>query len=392
MKYSTLKLKPGREKSVMNRHPWIFSGGVDQLEAVEEGDIVEVQDSKKQLIGHGFYSKESQISCRMFSWGPAQDFEGKSYWMKKFVNALALRKALVLNSKTNSFRLIHAEGDFLPGLIVDIYDDLSIVQMLIEGVEKRKEIFKECLVDLGYKNIFERSSLSSGGQQDTEQKSGWLNGACEAPKLILENGFKFNVDFLGGQKTGFFLDQRDNRLLVQQHAKGKTALNAFSYTGGFSVYAAAGEAKEIHTLDSSKDAVLMADKNVKLNFPKANHQTLTKDCFEYIRGMEQDFYDLIILDPPAFAKNKHAVDKASRGYKDLNMKAIQKIKSGGLIFTFSCSHHISKDLFQKIVFAAAADAGRNVRIVNQLNQPADHPINIYHPEGEYLKGLQIWVE
>jgi 23S rRNA (cytosine1962-C5)-methyltransferase len=376
----------------MNKHPWIFSGAVDRMEPAEEGDIVEVQDSKKQLIGHGFYSKESQITCRMFSWGPVQDFASKAFWMKKFENAFALRKALVINSKTNSFRLVHAEGDFLPGLIVDIYDDIAIVQMLIEGVEKRKEIFKDCLVALGYKNIFERSSLSSGGQQDTEQKSGWLNGKCESPKIILENGFKFKVDFLTGQKTGFFLDQRDNRLLLQQHSEGKTVLNAFSYTGGFSVYAAAGEAKEIHSLDSSKEAVQMADENVKLNFPKANHQTLAKDCFEYIRVMEQDFYDLIVLDPPAFAKNKHAVDKASRGYKDLNMKAIQKIKAGGMIFTFSCSHHISKDLFQKIVFAAAADAGRNVRIVNQLNQPADHPVNIYHPEGEYLKGLQIWVE
>jgi 23S rRNA (cytosine1962-C5)-methyltransferase len=391
MKYSILKLKPGREKSAMNKHPWIFSGAVDHLQAAEEGDIVEVQDAKKQVIGHGFYSKESQITCRMFSWGPAQDFEVKAYWMEKFEKAFALRKALVINSQTNSFRLVHAEGDFLPGLIVDIYDDLAIVQMLIVGVEKRKEVFKDCLAALGYKNIFERSSLSSGGQQDTEQKSGWLLGTCESPKIILENGFKFKVDFLTGQKTGFFLDQRDNRFLVQQHSKGKTILNAFSYTGGFSVYAA-GEAKEIHSLDSSKEAVQMADENVKLNFPKANHQTLAKDCFEYIRVMEQDFYDLIVLDPPAFAKNKHAVDKAARGYKDLNMKAIQKIKPGGMIFTFSCSHHISKDLFQKIVFAAAADAGRNVRIVNQLNQPADHPVNIYHPEGEYLKGLQIWVE
>ncbi|MFL5730663.1 MAG: class I SAM-dependent rRNA methyltransferase [Cytophagaceae bacterium] len=393
MIYPILQLKPGREKSVINRHPWIFSGGIQKMQNAAEGDIIQVQTAGREVLGYGFYSAESQISCRMFDWEqePA-DFESSAYWMRKMENARHMRNSLLNRNQTNCYRLLHAEGDFLPGLIVDVYDQLAVVQFLIEGTAKRKDLFTGCLQSLGFKNIYARSSASSKAQQDSEEKAGWVSGELGSPLTVLENGLKFQVDFIKGQKTGFFLDQRENRLVLQQLAKGRTVLNAFSYTGGFSVYAAAGAAKEVHSLDISSEAVKLAEENVLLNFPQTKHQSIAKDCFEYLRGMEDNFYDLIVLDPPAFAKNKHSVDKAARGYKDINMKAMEKIREGGLLFTFSCSQHISKDLFQKIVFGAAADAGRNVRIVQQLHQPADHPVNIFHPEGEYLKGLLLWVE
>jgi 23S rRNA (cytosine1962-C5)-methyltransferase len=393
MNYPILHLKAGREKSAVNKHPWIFSGAIQKMQTAAEGDIIEVQSANKEVIGYGFYSAESQISCRMFQWSrkPA-DFESPAYWTAKMKNAMLLRNTLIDRNKTNSYRLLHAEGDFFPGLIVDIYNELAVVQFLIEGTARRKEMIIKCIQSLGFSNIYARASASSKDQQDSIERAGWMSGELGSPLTVTENGLKFQVDFIRGQKTGFFLDQRDNRLVLQKLAKGRTVLNAFSYTGGFSVYAAAGEAKEIHSLDISTDAVKMAQENVFLNFPQASHKGIVKDCFEYLRGMENDLYDLIVLDPPAFAKNKHTVDKAARGYKDINMKAMEKIKPGGLLFTFSCSQHISKDLFQKIIFGAAADAGRNVRIVQQLHQPADHPVNIFHPEGEYLKGLLLWVE
>jgi 23S rRNA (cytosine1962-C5)-methyltransferase len=393
MIYPILQLKAGREKSVKNKHPWIFSGAIQAMQTAGEGDIIEVRAANKEILGYGFFSAESQISCRMFEWSlEPEDFESPEYWIKKLQNALLLRDTLVINNKTNCYRLLHAEGDFFPGLIIDVYDQVAVVQFLIEGTAKRKELYRNCIKSIGFQNIYSRSSASSKELQDTAEKAGWISGELSSPVTVLENGLNFEVDFIHGQKTGFFLDQRDNRAMLKKLAKGRTVLNAFSYTGGFSVYAAAGHAKEIHSLDISSEAVKIAEHNVRLNFPDANHKGITKDCFEYLRAMEKDFYDMIVLDPPAFAKNKHTVDKAARGYKDINMKAMEKIKAGGLLFTFSCSQHISKDLFQKIIFGAAADAGRNVRIVEQLNQPADHPVNIFHPEGEYLKGLLLWVE
>jgi 23S rRNA (cytosine1962-C5)-methyltransferase len=393
MTYPILQLKPGREKSVKNKHPWIFSGAIQSMQKAEEGDIIEVKSAGKEILGYGFYSAESQISCRMFEWtSMPEDFEKQDYWISKLKSAFLLRQTFVTGKQNNCYRLLHAEGDFFPGLIIDIYHQVAVVQFLIEGTARRKEFFTKCIQHLGFEHIYSRSSSSSREQQDANEKAGWIAGEFNSPLTVLENGLKFEVDFIHGQKTGFFLDQRDNRETLRELAKGRTALNAFSYTGGFSVYAAAGEAKEIHSLDISSEAVKMAEHNVQLNFPRANHKGIAKDCFEYLRAIEKDLYDLIVLDPPAFAKNKHSVDKAARGYKDINLKAMEKIKPGGLLFTFSCSQHISKDLFQKIIFGAAADAGRNVRIVKQLHQPADHPVNIFHPEGEYLKGLLLWVE
>jgi 23S rRNA (cytosine1962-C5)-methyltransferase len=393
MKYPILQLKPGREKSVINKHPWIFSGAIQKMQTASEGDIIEVQAANKEILGYGFYAAESQISCRMFDWSQVpEDFESSDYWVRKMEKAMLLRDVLVKQDNTNCYRLLHAEGDFIPGLIIDVYDQLAVVQFLVEGTARRKEILTKCIQSLGFKNIYARSSASSKNLQDSEENAAWITGELNSPLTVLENGLKFQVDFIKGQKTGFFIDQRNNRAILQQLSKDRIILNAFSYTGGFSVYAAAGQAKEIHSLDISSEAVKMAEHNVKLNFPEANHLGITKDCFEYLRSMEKDYYDMIVLDPPAFAKNKHTVDKAARGYKDINMKAMEKIKSGGLLFSFSCSQHISKDLFQKIIFGAAADAKRNVRIVQQLHQPADHPVNIFHPEGEYLKGLLLWVE
>jgi 23S rRNA (cytosine1962-C5)-methyltransferase len=392
MSYPILQLNPKRERSVIHRHPWIFSGAVAKMPKAEEGDIVEVRNHGNTILGYGFYSVKSQISCRMFEWDKGHDFETEDYWFNKIQNALALRKEQIISPDTNAYRLIHAEGDFLPGIIVDVFNDVAVVQLLIKGTENKKELLFSALKRSWFQNIYTKAKTSFIVKEDIETSSGWASGETNSPAIIKEHNVKFKVDFISGQKTGFFLDQRDNRQLVQTYSKNKTVLNAFSYTGGFSVYALAGGAAEVHSLDISEDAVKGAEENVRLNFPDANHKAIVKDCFEYLKEMPDNFYDLIILDPPAFAKNARAIDKAARGYKQINLSAFRKIKPEGLLFTFSCSQNISKDLFQKIIFGAAADAKRNVRIIHQLHQPADHPINIYHPEGEYLKGLVLWVE
>lgn len=389
-----LQLKSGRDRAVKNRHPWIFSGALKFQPKAEEGDIVEVQSTSGEVLGYGFYSNRSQISCRMFHWGaePA-DFENAAYWSVKIQNALLLRTSRVITPKTDSYRLIHAEGDFMPGIIVDIYKDVAVVQLLIKATEQRKDLLIAALKANGFAKVYAKTKSSSQNIELIETSAGWLEGTGPDSVTILEHDVKFEVDFVKGQKTGFFLDQRENRKMVQELSKDKTVLNAFSYTGGFSAYAMAGGAKEVHSLDISADAVSMAEKNVELNFPGSiNHKGITQDCFEFLKEMPENYYDVIILDPPAFAKNARAVDNASRGYKQINLRAFTKIKSGGILFTFSCSQNIDKELFQKIIFSAAADAGRNVRIIEQLHQPADHPVNIYHPEGEYLKGLVLWVE
>jgi len=315
------------------------------------------------------------------------------YWQQKLEKALALRQSQVISPETNVYRLIHAEGDFLPGLIIDVYDKVAVAQILIKGIEKRKAFLQQALYALGFQNVFVKAKSSSHVLEDIEAQSGWLNGEVESPVEVLENNLRFEVDFIEGQKTGFFIDQRVNRELLRTFSEGKKVLNTFSYTGGFSVYALQGGATEVHSVDISADALQICDRNVELNFPGANnHKSVVADCFNFLKDMPENEYDIIVLDPPAFAKHARAVDNASRGYKQINLQAFRRIKPGGLVFTFSCSGNISKDLFQKIVFGAAADAYRNVRIIHQLHQPADHPINIYHPEGEYLKGLVLWVE
>jgi len=386
-----VKLKPKKEKAVLNKHPWVFSGAVAKANA-KDGDIVEVVDADNRFLAYGFYSSESQIVCRLFEWDKNNDKFDEAYWTGKIERALQLRKSIIDFTTTNAYRLLHAEGDFLPGLIADVYKDTLVLQISIAGIEQRKELFFDIFKKAGYSSIYLRSSGSSKKNLDVKSEGVWIAGEDKGPFEVLENGLKFMIDVVEGQKTGFFLDQRDNRALVKLFSSNKKVLNAFSYTGGFSVYAQAGGAEEVHSLDISSDAVKGADDNVLLNFPAASHKSIAKDCFEYLKEMPENYYDLIILDPPAFAKSAAAVDRAARGYKDINMRAFRKVKKGGMLFTYSCSQHITKDLFQKIIFGAAADSGRNVRILFQLHQPADHPVNLYHPEGEYLKGLALWVE
>ncbi len=394
MPHPLLQLKPKRDKAILQRHPWIFSGALAKPVKAEEGDIVEVQSHEGKVLGYGFFSSRSQISCRMFHWSnTAADFDTVEYWQNKIKRALDLRQSQVISSRTNVYRLIHAEGDFLPGLIIDVYGEVAVAQILIKGIEKRKAFLKEALYALGFKNVFVKAKSSSHVLEDIEAQSGWLVGEAQSPIEVLENNLRYEVDFIDGQKTGFFIDQRENRALLGRLAQGKKVLNTFSYTGGFSISALAGGATEVHSVDISADALQVCDRNVELNFPGTQkHKSIVADCFDFLKDMPENEYDIIILDPPAFAKHARAVDNASRGYKQISLQAFRRIKPGGLVFTFSCSQNISKDLFQKIVFGAAADAYRNVRIVHQLHQPADHPINIYHPEGEYLKGLVLWVE
>ncbi len=391
MKYPALQLKVKRERSILLRHPWIFSGAVQKLPQAKDGDIIAIQDHQGKNLGFGFFSPKSQIVCRIFHFGAQEDFESVSFWQSKLERAAALRKAW-LPSHTDCYRLLHAEGDFLPGIIADVYGSVVVVQILVKGTERLKDILMEAFKACGYSTIYLKSKSSSQNIEEVGLSSGFLMGHAESPVVALENNVRFEVDFIDGQKTGFFLDQRDNRYLLGQFSQGKKVLNTFCYTGGFSLYALASGASEVVSVDISKDAIERCNRNVSLNNFPGVHTGIAADCFDYLKDMPGDYFDVIVLDPPAFAKNARAVDNASRGYKQINLRAIQKIKPGGILFTFSCSQNIDKLLFQKIVFGAAADAGRNVRILHQLHQPFDHPINIFHPEGEYLKGLVVQVE
>ena len=390
--YPILVLKSGRERSLIHRHPWVFSGAVKDLPTAETGDIVQVQDNHKNILGYGFFDTKSQITVRVFEFSVHNIRIDEAYWHKKIKSAYELRKKFVLNLSTNAYRLLHAEGDFLPGIIVDIYNKVAVLQVLIKGIEKVFPAILGGLQQLGIEYMYLKTKENSKFLEDMQLPKGWLTDEFEKPLQIIENNLKFPIDVVKGQKTGFFLDQRENRLLLQRYSKGKNVLNAFSYTGGFSVYALAGGAKSVHSVDISKDAIEVCDQAVEMNFGKnAPHTSIAEDCFDFLKKTEEK-YDIIVLDPPAFAKNAKSVPNATRGYKELNLMAFKKIAPGGLIFTFSCSGNVDRDLFRKVVFGAASDARREVRILHQLTQPADHPVNIYHPEGEYLKGLVLQVE
>jgi len=388
---NALILKPGKEKSFINRHPWIFSGAVKTLPKAEDGEIIQVRDYQNTLLGYGFFDPQSQIICRVFEFTSVEIKIDREFWCQKINRAYILRKSII-KAGTNTYRLLHAEGDFISGIICDIYDDLAVLQLLITGSQKLFADIVYALNQLGFKYIFLKNKISPNQSGKINLANGFLtNSIYEGKKIVFENDLKFLIDFEKGQKTGFFIDQRDNRALLGYYSKDKKVLNAFSYTGGFSVYAAAGGASEVHSVDISKEAIIACDENMKLNFENFSHTSIVDDCFEYLKNTTQN-YDVIVLDPPAFAKNSRAVSNAARGYKELNLKAFQKINPQGILFTFSCSQHIDRDLFRKIIFSAASDAKRNVRILHQLTQPADHPISIYHPEGEYLKGLVLQVE
>jgi 23S rRNA (cytosine1962-C5)-methyltransferase len=388
--FPRLILKPGRDKAARNRHPWIFSGAVLRKPQAGHGDVVAVAMDSGEILGFGHYAPEATLICRLFDFGSQTLDLGDAYWYAKLQDALAYRRRVLDLRATDGFRLVHAEGDNLPGVVIDLYADAASVQLRTAGARVLAPVIQRFLVtELGIKHIFVSIDKKDGKEELHGQ---WVFGE-PGERIFEENGQRFYVDIEMGQKTGFFLDQRDNRQVVRRYAEGRTVLNAFAYSGAFSAFALQGGAAHVSSVDISAQATEYARRNVNLNFsgPDTPHAPIKADVFQYLKEMPGGKYDLIILDPPAFTKHISTVDKAARGYKEINLKAMQKIAPGGLLFTFSCSQHISTDLFRKIVFGAAADAGRNVRLVEQLTQAADHPVSIFHPEGEYLKGLVLHI-
>ena len=394
MKYPNIILKSGKDVSMRRLHPWIFSGAIKKIDGnVKEGDLVKVFDNKDEFLGIGHYQIGS-IAVRVLSF--TEDDITADFWKSRIVSAWKLRigQGLLKEGHNNVFRLIHAEGDGLPGLIADYYDGNIVVQMHSVGMYLQKDIILESLKEvLGshIKSVYEKSENTLPFKADINPKDGYLFGKADID-FVTEYGNKFYIDWKGGQKTGFFVDQRENRSLLEKYSEGKDVLNMFGFTGGFSVYAMRGGANLVHTVDSSAPAIEMTNKNIALNFgDDKRHEGFCVDAFSFLDDIK-DKYDLIILDPPAFAKHNSALHNALQGYKRLNGKAISQIRKGGIIFTFSCSQVVTKENFRKSVFAAAVNTGRNVRILHQMSQPPDHPVNIYHPESEYLKGLVLYVE
>ncbi len=393
MTYKRVYLKPGKEESLKRFHPWIFSGAIHYIEGEpEEGELVDVYTSQKEFIALGHFQVGS-ITVRILSF--KQEEVNLDFWVRKLEAAYALRKSigLVDHPSNNTYRVVNGEGDTLSGLIIDIYAKTAVMQAHSPGMHlNRMDIAKALSLVMGdsIENIYYKSETTLQNA-DAGPENGFLKGGS-TDNIAQEYGLKFHVDWLKGQKTGFFIDQRENRALLEKYAKGRSVLNMFCYTGGFSFYAMRGGAQLVHSVDSSAKAVDLTNKNVELNFPgDSRHTAYAEDAFKYLDKME-DQYDLIILDPPAFAKHREALRNALQGYRKLNAKAFEKIKPGGILFTFSCSQVVTKDNFRTAVFTAAAMSGRNVRILHQLTQPADHPVSIYHPEGEYLKGLVLYVE
>ena len=394
MTYKKVYLKAGKEESLKRFHPWVFSGAIAKVEGEpEEGEVVDVYTSKKEFIACGHFQIGS-IAVRVLTF--RQEEINRDFWKRRLAVALDLRRSLNLvnNPENNTCRLVHGEGDNLPGLIIDVYGQTAVMQAHSAGMHVDRmeiaEALSEVMGDI-VKHIYYKSETTLPFKADLGPENGFIKGGSPE-NVALENGLKFHVDWLKGQKTGFFVDQRENRHLLERYSKGRNVLNMFCYTGGFSFYAMRGGANLVHSVDSSAKAIDLTNQNVELNFPgDERHQAFAEDAFKYLDRMG-DQYDLIILDPPAFAKHRDALRNALRGYSKLNAKAFEKIKPGGILFTFSCSQVVDKKDFRNAVFTAAAQSGRSVRILHQLTQPGDHPVNIYHPEGEYLKGLVLYVE
>jgi 23S rRNA (cytosine1962-C5)-methyltransferase len=386
----TVRLHKKKTQSVERRHPWIFSGAIESTsEVLEDGELVTVQDAQSRFLARGHF-QNATIAVRVLSF--EDEAIDAAFFQKRIQNAVNVRRALGLFRADNSiFRLIHGEGDGLPGLIVDYYNKVAVIQChsigMYRSIDRIAEGLKQVLED-ELTAIYNKSSETL--PERIEAKDGYLLGTCSMPHIALESGVRFNIDWINGQKTGFFVDQRENRLLLGKYAKGKKVLNTFCYSGGFSLLALQNGAALVHSLDSSKKAILLTDENIALNGFE-NHASIVADAMEYMKALPES-YDIIVLDPPAFAKHRDKRHKAVQGYKRLNAHAIRQIKPGGIIFTFSCSQVIDKLLFTNTVIAASIEAGRNVRILEQLHQPADHPISAVHPEGEYLKGLVIYVD
>lgn len=390
----TIRLKPGKEESLLRHHPWVFSGAVASLpDDIEEGDRVIVESAKGDILGIGHYQIGS-IAVRILEFATrtlAEDF-----YDKRLLNAYRLRRTLGLIRPDNDcYRLVHGEGDFLPGLVIDIYGDTAVMQAHSPGMHFERDIIAGALTGLPearIRNVYYKSETTLPYKAQLDPQNGYLVGSYDG-NIATENGLLFNIDWLKGQKTGFFVDQRENRSLLEKFAQGRKVLNMFCYTGGFSVYAMRGGAASVESVDSSAKATALTDANIALNFPDdPRHTTRTVDAFKYLAEMPADKYDLIILDPPAFAKHRSALKNGLIGYRKLNAKAFEKISPGGILFTFSCSQVVTREAFRLAVFTAAAKSGRKVRVLHQLTQPADHPFDISHPEGEYLKGLVLYVE
>ena len=393
MEYKIIRLKKGKEESLLRLHPWVFSGAVASMpENIEEGETVKVVTSSGDFIGIGHFQIGS-IVVRILSFDDIAIDE--AFFADRLTAAYNLRRTLnLIREDNNAMRLVHGEGDFLPGLIVDLYGNTAVVQAHSPGMHFARNIIANALVNLegaGIKNVYYKSETTLPFKAQLDPQNDYIIGSFET-NIAVENGLKFHVDWLKGQKTGFFVDQRDNSSLLEHYAAGRNVLNMFCYTGGFAFYALRGGANLVHSVDSSSKAITLTNANVELNFPgDTRHQAYAEDAFKFLNGID-DKYDLIILDPPAFAKHRSAIKNAMIGYRKLNAKAFEKIRPGGILFTFSCSQAISKEQFRLAVFSAAAMSKRKVRILHQLTQPAAHPINIYHPEGEYLKGLILYVE
>lgn len=390
-----IKLKPGKEKSILNFHPWVFSGAIaGDFPNLEDGTWVDVFSASGDFLGTGHFHKGS-IAVRILSFRKTNG--DAAFWNSKINAAWAIRKSIGigLGNATNAFRLIHGEGDGLPGLIVDIYNKHAVLQFHTVGMFRERQLIADALKkisDLNLVAVFDKSHDFKTGTQNSDSNIWlWSTESNPNPEIpILENGLKFLVNIETGQKTGFFLDQRENRSLLGKYANGRSVLNTFSYTGGFSVYALAEGAKLVHSVDSSEKAGALCKKNVSLNFENSPHEFIETDVFEYLKQMGPNF-DLIVLDPPAFAKNVSSLKRACSGYQNLNRVAFEKIAKGGILFTFSCSQVIDSRLFRQVVFAAAAQAKRDVKVLHRLSQPHDHPVSLFHPEGEYLKGLVLYV-
>ena len=387
-----IQLKRGKEESLLRFHPWVFSGAIQHIDdGIEEGDVVRVVTSTSDFIAVGHY-QEGSIAVRVLSFRDVAIDD--QFWAARLQSALSLRQAIQLadSPTNNTYRLVHGEGDHLPGLIIDVYGKTAVMQAHSIGMHLcRKQIADQLVAVMGSRiqNVYYKSETTLPYM---EPENGFLYGGS-SDNVAVENGLLFYVDWLRGQKTGFFVDQRENRSLLEHYAHGRRLLNMFCYTGGFSFYAMRGGASIVHSVDSSAKAIELTNRNVALNFPgDERHQAFCEDAFKFLETADRQQYDLVILDPPAFAKHRGALHNALKGYTRLNQKAFQIIQPGGILFTFSCSQVVTKDHFRNAVFTAAAQARRKVRILHQLHQPADHPINIYHPEGEYLKGLVLYVE
>lgn len=391
---TTLFLRRGKSESLKRFHPWVFSGAIAGANGkLNEGDVVRIVSNENELMGYGHYQIGS-IAVRMLTF--REEKIDHAFWVTRLSEALRLRKALQLTGRAdnNIYRLVHGEGDRLPGLVIDVYGKTAVMQAHSVGMHMSREQIADALIEASeglIENVYYKSETTLPFKADLHQENVFLRGHDEG-NVAVENGLKFHIDWLRGQKTGFFVDQRENRSLLEHYAKGRNVLNMFCYTGGFSVYAMRGGANLVHSVDSSAKAIDLTRANAEMNFPgDARHEAFAEDAFKFLEQAGSN-YDLIVLDPPAFAKHKDALPRALKGYTRLNAIAFRKIKPGGIVFTFSCSQAVNKDQFRLAVFTAAAQSGRHVRILHQLHQPADHPINIYHPEGEYLKGLVLEVE